>query len=242
MKFLVVIPTIRQKREGFDHVMEQIRSSFTHPTELHVLDGAAGKPETLNKAYDDLLVPSDCDVYVTMDDDYVPGAGWQETLAATFDALPDVGALGIWMGDSPEMLEYVGAQLCGPEETKDGASFRRIGSTHHIAGCMIAFRREVAVFVGKLPPCDLKYQIWEDAYRGRRVRVMGKELAFAVGSIPILHIYADPPDYEAEKLRELAIGRPKTDDYLARGGIRDPLSLKVRRVLGGLKARLTGKR
>jgi hypothetical protein len=242
LKFLVVIPTIRQNRPGFESVMERITGSFTHPTELHILDGGDGKPETLNRAYDELLLPSDCDVYVTLDDDYIPGEDWQGTLAKTFDALPEVGALGIWMGDSQEMRDYLGAQLCGPEEEKDGARFRRIGPTHHIAGCMIAFRRDIAIAVGKLPACDLKYQIWEDAYRGRRVRVAGKELAFAVGAVPELYIYEDPPEYNEDKVRELEIGRPHSEEYLAKGGIHDPISLKVRRVLGGLKAKILGKK
>jgi hypothetical protein len=119
---------------------------------------------------------------------------------------------------------------------------RIIGPTHHIAGAMIAFRKEVAVAIEKQPLSGLKYEIWEDAYRGRRVRVIGKDLIHLVGDTPRIRLFNDPPEYRAEKDRETAEGRKMVDEYLAKGGIRDPLSLKIRRVLGGLKARVLGRK
>ncbi|HWA84458.1 MAG TPA: hypothetical protein VG820_13535 [Fimbriimonadaceae bacterium] len=242
MKFLVVIPTIRQKLKGFEEVMDSVRASFTQPTEFHILDGSEGKSQALNKAFDELLVPSDCDVYVTIDDDYLPGEAWQDTLVAAFDAFPRVGAFGLWLGDDPEMLKLMGAHLIGPEERKGAVRFRRIGPAHHINGALIAFRKEVAVAVGKLPDSDLKYQLWEDAYRTRRVRVVGKEIMYAVGAIPKLIEYEDTPEYVAEKARETAVGGKQSANFLAQGGIREPLSLQVRRVVGGAKARLLGRK
>lgn len=242
MKFLVVIPTIRRALKGFDEVMDSIRASFTHPTDFHILDGSEGKSQALNRAYDELLVPSDCDFYVTIDDDYLPGEGWQDTLEAAFAAFPEVGAFGIWLGDDPAMLEVMGAHLIGPEEIKDGVRFRRVGRAHHIAGALIAFRKDIAVAVGKLPASDLKYQLWEDAYRGRRVRVLGKEIMYAVGATPRLVEYEDTPEYLAQKAHEAAVGGPQSVKFLAKGGIREPLSLQIRRAIGGAKVRLLGKK
>lgn len=241
MKFLVVVPTIRHGLPGFAELKEHLRSTLTQPTDLHFLDGSAGKPATLNKAYDELLLGSDCDFYVTIDDDYWAGDGWQDALVAGFEALPEMGALGLWLGDDPEMRALMGAHLVAEEEERKGVRFRRIGPTHHLNGALIAFRREVAVAVGKLPASDIKYQIWEDAYRSRRVRIVGHEIAFVIGSTPRLVEFDDPPEYLAEKARDLAAGRKVAQEYLAKGGIRDPLTLQIRRILGGIKRRILPK-
>lgn len=78
MKWLVVIPSIRQDRPGFASVMDRVRASFTQPTEFHILDGQGGKPVALNRALETLL--KDHDLYATMDDDYVPGPNWQDLI------------------------------------------------------------------------------------------------------------------------------------------------------------------
>lgn len=236
------MPTIRHNLPGFGTLKEHLQATLTHPTELHFIDGSAGKPQTLNQAYDELLLHSDCDVYVTIDDDYWTGDGWQDTISEGFAVLPEMGALGIWMGDGREMRDLMGAQLIGPVEERGGVSFRRVGLTHHINGALIAFRREIAIQVGKLPESPIKYQIWEDAYRSRRVRVVGMDLAFVIGATPKLIEFDDPADYLAEKAKDLAEGRKLASDFLARGGIRDPFSLRMRRWAGGWKARLLGRR
>lgn len=240
MKFLVVVPTIRQALPGFQDTMAQLQASFTHPTEFHILDGSKSKPDALNTAFDELLIPSDCDVYVTVDDDYIAGKNWQDEVAKAMEVLPEVGAFGVWLGDTPEMREVMGAYLIGPEIKKDGLTYRELAKTHHIAGALIAFRREIAIGVGKQPESEFAYQIWEDAYRGRRVRLLGKELAYIVlpGDPPRLIEYPDTKEYLERKQREMDAGHALSAQFLAKGGIKDPWTLQLRRFVGGNKVKL----
>lgn len=220
--------------------MERVRGSLTQPTELHILDGKPNKPETLNRAFDELLLPSDCDAYVTMDDDYLAAHGWQDLIAEAFSKLPNAGAFGIWLGDSPEMLHVMGAnpKSIGPREVIDGLRFRRVIPPHHIAGAMIAFRRQAAIEVGKQPHSDLNYQIWEDAWRGRRVQKAGHDLVYLEGVLPGLFEYEDPPEYVDQKLLDLKEAEKLTQKYLKEGGVGDAWTVQIRRILAKAKRRL----
>ncbi len=241
MRYLIVIPTIRQSLPGFDLAMAAIESSLTQPTNLRILDGSAGKVEALNSAYDDLLVPFNGEVYVTMDDDFIPPKGWQDALDAGFGALPEVGMLSVWLGNGPVELNYMGASLVGPEQTRDGVRHRLVLGNHHIPGYMLAFRKEVALQVGKLPQSDLKYQIWEDAWRGRRVLKLGKRLAYIVtDELPKMVEYEDRPEYVESKERDLASGRLIEDRMLDAGGVGDNWLLKLRKRIARLRGRAGG--
>ena len=202
MRFLIVVPTVRRSLPGFDEAQARLRASFTHPTELHVLDGAAGKAQTLNAAYDALLKPSDAEIYVTLDDDLVPSPGWQDELVRAFDADPRWGALGLWLGEPHRA--YMGLALeVSPVEVA-GVSFFPADS--HVVGCLVAFRREVALQVGKIPGSPEKYQFWEDGWRGGRVRACGHKLAYvhAPDCVPELVAYDDAPAYLASKAADIA--------------------------------------
>lgn len=240
LKFLIVIPTVRQALPGFEMIMERVRSSLTHPTDLHILDGKPNKPETLNRAFDDLLVPSDCDAYVTMDDDYLPADGWQDLIADGFQKLPNGGAFGIWLGDSPKELEIMGSspRTVGPRQEIQGLIYRRVIPPHHIAGAMIAFRKESAIAVGKQPQSDLNYQIWEDAWRGRRVQKTGKDLIYLEGVHPEMYEYDDPPEYVRQKEEDVLASEKLTQEFLRKGGVGDPLSIQLRRFAGKIKRKL----
>jgi hypothetical protein len=238
VKFLVVVPTIRQGLPGFEEAIEAIRGSFTQPTEFHVLDGKAGKTQTLNKAFDELLIPSDCDVYVTIDDDYIPGKGWQEDLVKAFEALPSLGAASLWLGDSAVMLEYVGAHRMEAPRQANGITYRRLFKGHHIAGCMIAFRREAAIAVGKVPETSERYQIWEDAWRGRRVQKAGYDAAFVVGSdLPRIIPYQDTEEYMRSKEADIETSRQNEDEAMRLGGVGDSWTLRLRRKVAKLRGR-----
>lgn len=202
MRFSIVVPTVRRELPGFSEAQERLRASLTQPTELHVLEGAAGKAQTLNGAYDALLKPSDAPIYVTLDDDLVPPPGWQDELSRAFDANPRWGALGLWLGDPHR--EYMG--LAPRTVPMAVAGIEYFPAESHLVGCLIAFRRDVALRVGKIPASREKYQYWEDGWRGARVRALGYEMAYVrvPGELPEIVPFADSPEYLASKAADIA--------------------------------------
>lgn len=239
MKFCIVLPTIRQSIPGFDESIASISASFTHPTELHILDGQGGKCTALNQAYDSLLVGGDFDIYVTIDDDIIPPVGWQDEVCKAFIAEPKLGAVGLWLGDDPESLTYVGSEHCEAPITVGGATIRKLKGLHHIVGCLIAFRRQVAIDVGKLPDSDLTYQVWEDAWRGRRVHALGWELAFVqVEPAPRMIVYPDSLEYMETKKSDLEKGSKIAFDVLQTSGAKDHWVLRLRRKIARWRHRI----
>ncbi len=235
MRFLVVIPTIRQGLPGFDETMCRVRESLTRPTELHILDGKQGKAQTLNRALDELLPKSEAEVYVTLDDDYIPPPGWQDLLARGFEAQPRWGALGIWLGDDEASRYYMLAHYCGRLREHHGLRFRDV--PHNIVGCMIAFRREVALAVGKTPSSDERYQVWEDGYRCARVKKLGYRMAYLVGEPPTLVSYADRDEYREAKEQDIRHAVPRITGYMRQGGVGPSL---VARIVGKIRRTLRG--
>ena len=212
MRFLVVVPTIRQSRTGFELVIRRLRASLTQPTDLHVLDGVAGKAQTLNEAYESLLLPSKAEVYVSMDDDVVMPVGWQNSLTEGFDTNPNWGALGLYLGD--HYRAYMGLADGVEPQTMNGIEFYAVD---HVVGCLVAFRRRVAIGVGPIPQSPQRYQYWEDAWRGAKVRELGYECAYlcAPDLRPTLYSYDDPPEYLASKRADVEASRPHVPDYLS---------------------------
>ena len=234
-EFLVVIPTIRQDRPGLEEVMDRVRASFTRPTEFHILDGKAGKPVALNNALQTLL--GDHAIYVTMDDDYVPGAGWQDLVAQAFMDLPKLGVASLWVGDDPELLQIIGSHRVLAPRVSGKTTYRPLERGHHIAGAMHAYRREVALAVGTQPITGETYQVWEDAWRGRRVQSLGWELSFIDGAEPEFIWYEDPAEYVAWRKDQVAKSRKDQDRWLKDSGIPDPWTLKLRRWIAKLRGR-----
>jgi hypothetical protein len=196
--FLLVVPTIRQTRPGFPEAMERLRASLTLPSDLRILDGAAGKAQTLNAAYDTLLTPSEATIYVTLDDDVIPPPGWQERIVAAFEANPRRGALGLYLGEPHHAYMGLPADFIPQGE--------EIPTQNNLVGCLIAFRKEIAIGVGKIPDSPQKYQFWEDGWRCQRVRALGYDLAYLYDpdAIPELVTYADPEEYTAAKSADIA--------------------------------------
>ncbi len=203
MRYLIVIPTIRQSVAGFDQTMQAIRDSLTQPTDLRILDGREGKAQTLNAAYQTILRASDCDVYVTMDDDYLPEKGWQEALDQAFVRLKGYGALAPWLGE--ENAQYMNLHWCDPETRVRGAPIRRV--RHNIAGCMIAFRRQAAVAIGPIPDSPEKYQYWEDGWRCRRLKDLRLKMAYVMNARANLFSYQDPEGYLRSKSADIAAAK-----------------------------------
>lgn len=200
--FLLVVPTIRQSLPRFPETMERLKASLTLPTELHLLDGSAGKAQTLNTAYDQLLQSSTASIYVTADDDIVPPSGWQDRIAAAFNANPRWGALGLYLGESHHA--YMG--LTHPFNIKTHRDISYIPTQNNLVGCFLAFRREVAINVGQIPNSPQKYQYWEDGWRCQKVRALGYELAYFYDSqnLPELIYYNDPIEYLTTKEADIA--------------------------------------
>lgn len=227
MKFLIVIPTIRQGYPGFDEVIERVKASLTQPTDFRVLDGKSGKTQTLNQVLTEELPKSDAEVYITMDDDFVPTSGWQDALAEAFEKLPKYGALGLWLGDSQEMLDYMGSNFIESPGLIDGVRIRRVKPRHHVVGCMVAMRKDVAIAVGPTPtPETEKYQFWEDGWRGRRVTKLGYEQGFLdAGPVEIV-AWRDTKEYLDQKQQDIEKSKERLGEYMK--GVGDPLSVRLR--------------
>lgn len=216
--FLIVVPTIRQSLPGFEQTMARLRASLTLPTELHVLDGAAGKAQTLNLAWESLLVPSTARLYVTLDDDIVPSYGWQDQLLAGFQAEPDWGALGLWLGEPHRA--YMG--LSPDSQPVRRAALSYIPTENNLVGCLIAFRREVALSIGKIPDSPQKYQFWEDGWRCQRVRALGFSMAYLYdpANVPELVAYEDPPAYQKAKESDIAASQGAARRFLGQSRLK----------------------
>jgi hypothetical protein len=237
MKFLVVIPTIRRNYPGFDQVIERIRASFTLDTEFNVLDGSAGKSQTLNSALAK-VADSDADVYVTMDDDFVPTSGWQDRMADVFTRDQRIGSLGIWLGEDQEMLNYMGYQHIANPIQLGPNRIRKVNAGHHVVGCIVAMRTSVALAVGPVPESTEKYQFWEDGWRGRRVTKLGFDQAF-VDAGPVEFVrWQDTKEYQEMRERDIASAQEKVTDFMKQGGVAPTF---FDRVKGKLK-RMAGKR
>ncbi|MBC8065259.1 MAG: hypothetical protein H7Y17_10540 [Chlorobia bacterium] len=219
MTFLVVIPTIRQPYPGFDEVMRRIEASFTLPTEFHVIDGKSGKAQTLNKALLELLPSSQAEVYVTMDDDFVPSEGWQNKVSAAFESRSDYGALGLWLGEDQEMLNYVGYTHIDKPVRANGLVLHRVRPGHHVVGCNVAMRRQVAMDVGPTPESTEKYQFWEDGWRGRRVTKLGFEQGFVeAGPVEFVR-WQDTKEYQEMRIRDIESAQGKVAAFMKQGGV-----------------------
>lgn len=237
MKFVVVIASIRQGLSGFDETMLRIKSTFVDSTEFHLLDGADGKAQALNRASDEILAKTDADCYVTMDDDIVPAAGWQVLIKNAFESLPKYGAFGLWMGDDPDRKTLVGATSLDPIQTEGSVSYRRVRPPHHLNGGFIAYRTDVARQVGIIPTEGVRYQLWEDAWRGRRVTQLGWEMAFVYGVEVDMVDYPDRAEYLAMKKSDLAFGKAQADRVLAESGLGDSAALRFRKWVAKVRGR-----
>jgi GT2 family glycosyltransferase len=237
MKYTVVIATIREELPGFQETMEKIRATFSYPTDFHILNGHGGKAQALNQAADEILAATDADCYVTMDDDIVPGPEWQPMVEAAFQNLPKYGAFGLWMGDEPDRQILVGAHCLEEEATAGPVRYRRVKPPHHLNGGFIAYRTEVARQVGKIPTEGVRYQLWEDAWRGRRVTKQGWEMAFLKGTEVEMVDYPDPKEYLQRKEEEVQVGKQVSERVLNESGLGDPLSLRLRKWVAKARGR-----
>ncbi len=237
MKFIIVVPTIRKELPGFDETMQQLRDSLTQPSDVILLDGAGGKVPALNLAYDEILVPGDFDIYVTVDDDYVIEPGWQDDVVAAFSALPDAGVVAPYYGDDPEMQSLMGPDSYSDWTEMDGIRVRKLHKMRHIPGGLLAFRRDVAVKVGKQPSTGIHYEVYEDAWRGRMVQKLGYNAYYVDTERPKLITYPDPEEYLRQKAADITESRRIMDEVMGKDKIADPLSWRLRRWVAKVRGR-----
>jgi len=230
-EFTIVVPTIRQGLAGFKETIADIEATFTRPTEFHVLDGRGGKVAALNRDYDNVLLLNETPIYVTLDDDFVPQPGWQDKIAETFDKFSHVGVACPWPGDEQRWIDYVGIESVYPWKEEDGLRFRLLKPWRHIPGCLLAFRRSVAIEMGKMPESNRKYDIYEDCFRGRMAYKLGWRSMY-VEAGPCRQVdYVDRDEYIAHKADAIDESRAEAQSVLRDHGLGDPASWRFRRWL-----------
>jgi hypothetical protein len=247
MDFLILIPSVRQSLPEFEDVMAEIKGSLTRETDTLVLDGSSGKAQTLNRALEEIVRPSKRSIVVTLDDDTIPPVGWQDALVAGFEKVPKAGILSIWLGEEPDMLQYMNAeQNVLPPETIAGLKVRRIREEQMIPGALLAIRRNLALDIGQTPTGKERYQYYEDAFRCLRAWKLGYSLAYVEMDQPLRMIeYKDPEEYLAMKSADVASARDNLESYLNEESLNRALPLnshivktRLRRMYGALKSRL----
>ncbi len=124
-----------------------------------------------------------------------------------------------------------------PDAEIAGVTYRRVQPPHHLNGGFIAYRTDVARQIGEIPTEGVRYQLWEDAWRGRRVTKLGWEMAFLKGAEVDLVEYPDPEEYLARKQEELMIGKENSDRVLAESGLGDPAGLRLRKWVAKLRGK-----
>lgn len=217
--------------------MDRLRASFTLPTDFWILDGSAGKVPALNDAFETILKPCPASFYVTVDDDYVIAPGWQDALAAGFERLGKAGILSPYYGDQPEMQDLMGPESYGPWESSGEVRYRWLRPHRHIPGGLLCFRKEVAVEIGPQPVTGIRYELYEDAWRGRRAQKLGWSAAYIDTVRPELITYPDPVEYLAEKAQNIQESRRIMHRVMSESGVADPLSWRIRRWVARVRGR-----
>jgi len=141
------------------------------------------------------------------------------------------------MGDDEISRQVMVDRCLDVESMAGGVSYRTVIPPHHLNGGFIAYRTEVAKQIGKIPTEGVQYQLWEDAWRGRRVTKLGWEMAFLKGAEVTMVDYPDPATYLAEKEKAIEFGRNASDRILRESGVGDPISIRLRKWLARARGR-----
>jgi hypothetical protein len=237
-EFLVVVPTVRRHLPGFEETMAHIQSTFTRPTEFHILDGRGGKVPALNRALRELVLPGEHAYYATIDDDSLPTPGWQDAAVSAFASDPRLGIISPWLGDDDWSLDVMGRDSVGPWEPLGDQMIRRLKPWRHVPGGLLVFRRACVLAIGPQPETGLGYEIYEDAWRGRVAYREGWLSAYTKQGTPLRFFdYQDDPAYLAQKEKDIAASRARQDAVFAEAGVRDPLMWRLRRFVARLRGR-----
>jgi cellulose synthase/poly-beta-1,6-N-acetylglucosamine synthase-like glycosyltransferase len=177
-RFLVVVPTHRFTVA--ESTINELQASLTYPTKFHVLDGTPSKCHALNKALAELLDPAKHDIYVTIDDDILPGKNWQHFIACAFDRIPKLGACGVDYSGTEEGRTLMANAMTSPVQQVRDIQFRNATGLQNLAGGCFAIRPALAKEIGPYPFAGdgRQYHADEDGWRSHQVTRRGWKVGY----------------------------------------------------------------
>lgn len=205
-RFIVIIPTIRTPAQT-EPILNRLRLSLTHETDVVVLNGAEGKAATMNYALDHYRDSARQDYWVTMDDDILVPDGWQDDVIMAHEVarfgivgldLADSAAGRTYMMEVNEPITFIDPQL--------GSIQVRPVHTQNVGGIFMSMSPALAGVIGKYP-WDGKtvYELDEDHYRCLIARRIGQQCGYVVcgKGAPAMVVHADTPEYQARKAADI---------------------------------------
>jgi len=204
-RFLVVVPTHRLAVA--QATIDELQMSFTYPTEFHVLDGTPSKCHALNKALAELLDLARHDIYVTIDDDILPGANWQHFIACAFDRIPKLGACEVDYSGTDEGRALMANAIDSPVQQVRDIHFRDATGFMNLAGGCFAIRPALAKQIGPYPFADdgRQYHADEDGWRSHQVTRRGWKVGYVTNpNEPVRMIeHTDSADHSRRKSTDI---------------------------------------
>ena len=193
-RWCIFVPTIRKDIEVFHGALTR---SLTYPSDVVILDGHEGIIQTYQWALYHALDPIRHAWWVKLDDDIILSCGWQYIITQAFEHIPNLGAASLDMSMTNAGQVYMGE--CGDQQEAAGVKYRV--PKGNLAGGIITMRPSMALAVG-VPPVvpGTKYQVYEDFWRCKQVRQMGKEIAYISQPLqPYMLHYNDDAAYLDKK-------------------------------------------
>jgi sulfur carrier protein ThiS len=208
-RFLVVVPTHRFTVA--ESTINELQASLTYPTEFHILGGRPSKCHALNKALAELLDPAKHDIYVTIDDDILPGENWQHFIACAFDRITKLGACGVDYSGTQEGRELMANAMNSPVQQVRDIRFRDATGFMNLAGGCFAIRAGLAKQIGPYPYADdgRQYHADEDGWRSHQVTSRGWRVGYVTNpNEPVrMIVHANTEQYETKKQSDIEAWR-----------------------------------
>lgn len=194
--FCVLIPTIRPEHMTAA-TFDRLRDTFTHDTDLFIMDGADGVAQTLNRGLRAHLDVTRHDFYVRIDDDWHAPGGWQDAIIQAHHDIPLLGLSGIDLTrDLSADAEAVMAQA-ERSSTHGQTVIREVAPPRNLAGGFHCLPAHLMLQIGDMPVIgDTKYQVYGSTWLSYRVRELGFVTAFVrTPESPRLLTYPDSAEY-----------------------------------------------
>jgi sulfur carrier protein ThiS len=203
-RFLVVVPTHRLHLS--QSTIDELQASLTYPTEFHVLDGRPSKCHALNKALAELVNPDKHDIYVTVDDDILPGENWQHFIACAFDRVHKLGACGVDYCGTEEGRQLMANAMQSPVKQVKDIQFRDATGFMNLAGGCFAMPADLAKRIGRYPYLHdgRQYHRDEDGWRSHQITRRGWKVGYVTNpNEPVRMVtFEDDPEYLLKKQQD----------------------------------------